>query len=218
MNNTAQMREAAVTQMREYLSQHLPSCSPEKSHTMAVEYWSTAPGWEEVEPGVFAPSGAHSEELVRAALEGGDCAAWDAACRLSASLLEKGRSLPPPLSRFTAKVLRREHHRPDKRSSPWENLSRDLPLCLAISHLLDAGFKSTGNSGTIETAFEKVAEIAKDLGFHAGTREDNLRLIWRRHKAHVRAVRAGNPFYYKKKPGPLPINYPPQRGDRPRKK
>jgi hypothetical protein len=89
---------------------------------------------------------------------------------------------------------------------------------LAIRELLAAGFKLTPNSESSETAFEKVSEISQELGFYEGTGEESLRKIWRRHKDHVLAVVGAGPFYYQEKPGPLPINYPPPRSDRPRKR
>lgn len=208
-------QNAVVEKMREYLREHLANANPAASHQMAVGYWGHAAGWKEVTPGEMQPTGVHSEHLVSAALER-DCAAWDAACRLSAFLLEKGQPLPPPLAAFTAKLLRGQK-RPPERSSPWVNLSRDLPLCLAIRELLDAGFKRTENSEPHPRAIDCVAGIAKELGYSSGVGDDNLEKIWQRYSPHVRKVQESGPFYFHKSPGALPINYPPSRRDRPRR-
>lgn len=199
---------AAQKRAKAYLQEYLKDSSGEKAHKMAIGYWGSSCGWtEEMEIDgrcVRKPSGEHCQIMLEHTST--DPAAWDAACLLSAGLLEEGRPVPPLLARFAASVLKGEIKRPPKNKNAWSTLSRDLPLCVSIADLLEAGFPRSINNSPASTAFDVVLDICCEFGVYLSL--DMMEKIWARHKDHVLKTRSNGPFYYREpEKADFPIRY-----------
>lgn len=177
---------------------------------MVVQYWGATAGWRHGSDNVHRASGEHAELLVANAEK--DPAAWDAATTMAAWLLERGEAVPSVLAGFAAAVLRGKVRRPKESADGFTQLSRDLPLCMAISMLLEVGFsRSEGKSTDAPYVLAVVSELAAELGHTLGA--DMLEKIWQRHGEHVSRA-AGNPFYFCEEPGNFPLSRPPARSSR----
>ncbi len=180
--------------------------SPEQGRRMAVRDWSPATGWRKAAT-VLRPSGEHAELLVANAEK--DPSAWEAARTLATWMLKRDGSLPPVLAEFVAAVLPGDVRHPKETADVFTTLSRDLPLCMAVSMLLDAKFSLS--DGDLY-AIAEVSRMADELGHPIGT--DMLAKVWGRYRAHVEAVRADGPFYFREEPGNFPLSRPPTRPSR----
>ncbi|MFJ1338690.1 hypothetical protein [Pseudomonas sp. NBRC 111139] len=200
-------KQAVLQEMQEYLQKQLPTATREASHRMAVSYWGASAGWKKVSSAKRRPSGEFPEQLLEVAKT--DPAAWDAAKILVVNLLDLGEPMSRQLAGFAAAVLRGEWKRPGGNANSWGNLSRDLPLCLAIHSLLAAGFARTESREVEPTAIEAVAKIASELGHKV--KADMLEKIWMRHRDHVERVVKDGPHYYRDAPGTLLLKPSPPR-------
>lgn len=174
----ASQREA-LERVRKYLKAQLEDPAPDVSHRMAVSFWIGSAGWRPVGDCTFQPSGEHAEHLVEAAKS--DPAAWDAAIALAARALEQGEVVPSALAAFSADVLRGSRCKPGGNSGKFTNLSRDLPLCKAVSMLLEAGFARYGSRGTAPSRIRKRRRPGqRTRGEHQGRYAgENLAALWR---------------------------------------
>ncbi|WP_339933823.1 hypothetical protein [Vreelandella glaciei] len=190
-----------IDRVREYLREQLSDFSKEKSEQMAVLYFINTTGTRTVyhpDKGysTIEVTGEYAADLVELAKE--DWCAWEAARRLCSVLIDKEGNISCPELRYFASQRMVDKFPKPKVKGAWGNLSRDLPIAMAV-HILNkrAGINPWRNEVTYkhsDNGFEVVSAILKDIGYEVSARA--VENTWERYADHVRGTACGGPYYF----------------------
>lgn len=183
------------SRIHKYLSQNL--LNPVSGRRMAAVALAWTAGTREIQMGDgrtgFIPTGENADQLVELAKKDG--AAWDACLALISGCIERGEPVPQTLRKIAIAALRNKDSGPSKKTV-WENLHRDLVLCMAIAILEREGdLPPTRNDASeSESGCDLVAEEAGEI-LRKEIAYGTLKKIWLHHREHIYAVLQHGPHY-----------------------